>query len=96
VQGVNFAGGIKVDDGVTGVKIERSPIFNAATPITLGSGSNVGIAAPQNVKVGPRQPDGSLPVTGTVASGSRVDIYSGDPAGATATKFEGAATPSSS
>ena len=95
VQGVNFAGGIKVDDGVTGVKIERSPIFNAATPITLGSGSNVGIAAPQNVKVGPRQPDGSLPVTGTVASGSRVDIYSGDPAGATATKFEGAATPSS-
>jgi hypothetical protein len=94
VQGVNFAGGIKVDDGVTGVKIERSPIFNAATPITLGSGANGGIAAPQNLKVGPRQPDGSLPVTGTVSSGSRVDIYAGDPAGSTATKFVGAATAS--
>jgi hypothetical protein len=98
VDRVSFASagtGIKVDDGVTGVTIERSPIFNAATPITLGSGSNGDIAAPQNLRVGPRQPDGSLPVTGTVASGSRVDIYSGDPAGTTATKFEGAATPSS-
>jgi len=95
VQGVNFAGGIKVDDGVTGVKIERSPIFDVTTPIVLGSGSNGDIAAPQNLRVGPRQPDGSLPVTGTVASGSRVDVYSGDPAGTTATKFEGVATPSS-
>jgi hypothetical protein len=95
VQGVNFAGQVKVDDGVTGVKIERSPIFNATTPIALGSGSNGGIAAPQDLRVGPRQPDGSLPVTGTVAGGSHVDIYSGDPAGPAATKFEGAATASS-
>jgi hypothetical protein len=95
VQGVNFAGAVVVDDGVTGVKIERSPIFNAATPITLGTGSNGNIAAPQNLRVGPRQPDGSLPVTGTVSSGSRVDVYAGDPAGSSATKFLGAATPSS-
>jgi hypothetical protein len=98
VEGVNFSGpggtAIKVDDGVTGVTIERSPIFNAAVPIALGSGSNGGIAPPQNLKVGPRQPDGSLPVTGTVASGSRVDVYAGDPSGSTATKFLGVATPS--
>jgi hypothetical protein len=69
VKGVNFAGGIVVDDGVTGVQIERSPIFNAATPITLGTGSNGNIAAPRNLRVGPRQPNGLLPVTGTVSSG---------------------------
>jgi hypothetical protein len=95
VQGVNFAGGVVVGDGVTGVKIERSPIFNATTPITLGAGSNGNIAAPHDMRVGPRQPDGSLPVTGAVSSGSRVDVYAGDPAGSTATKFLGAATPSS-
>jgi hypothetical protein len=99
VQGVNFtnpgATAIKVDDGVTGVKIEKSPIFDVTTPIALGTGSNGDIAAPQNLKVGPRQPDGSLPVTGTVAGGSRVDVYKGDPTGSTATKFLGSATPSS-
>jgi hypothetical protein len=94
VQGVNFGGQVKVEDGVTGVKIERSPIFNATTPIALGSGSNGGIAPPQNLRVGPRQPDGSLPVTGTVSSGTRVDIYAGDPAGSTPTKFVGAPTAS--
>jgi hypothetical protein len=97
VQGVTFSdpGGtaIKVDDGVTGVKIERSPIFNAATPIALGTGSNGGITAPQNLRIGPRQSNGVLPITGTVATGSRVDLYTGDPSGTTATKFLGTATP---
>jgi hypothetical protein len=67
-----------------------------ATPIALGTGSNAGIAAPQNLKVGPRQPDGTLPVTGTAPNGARVDIYSGDPAGTSATKFLGAPTASGS
>ncbi|HKN93476.1 MAG TPA: hypothetical protein VJU60_04015 [Thermoleophilaceae bacterium] len=96
VQGVTFTnpGGtaIKVEDGVTGVKIEKSPIFNVATPIALGTGSNAGIAAPHGLRVGPRQPDGTLPVSGAAPSGARVDIYSGDPTGSTATKFVGAAT----
>jgi hypothetical protein len=94
LQGVSLAGQVKVDDAVTGVKIERSPIFNAVTPISLGTGSNGDIAAPQNLKVGPRQPNGTLPVTGTVAAGSRVDVYSGDPAGTAATKFVGTSTAS--
>jgi hypothetical protein len=83
---------VKVDGGVTGVKVQASPIFNTATPISLGSGSNGGIAAPAGLRVGPRQPDGSLPLTGTVSSGSRVDVYGGDPAGTDATKFLGTAT----
>ncbi|HET8672009.1 MAG TPA: hypothetical protein VFL87_00105, partial [Thermoleophilaceae bacterium] len=54
---------VKVDDGVIGVKVQASPIFNTTTPISLGSGSNGGIAAPASLRVGPRQPDGSLPLT---------------------------------
>jgi hypothetical protein len=96
VQGVSFGGPIKVDDAVTGVRVERSPIFSAANPIALGTGSNGDIAAPQNLRVGPRQPNGTLPVSGTVAAGSRVDVYSGDPAGTDATRFIGAAAPSGS
>ncbi|HEX6459814.1 MAG TPA: hypothetical protein VF032_12910 [Thermoleophilaceae bacterium] len=100
VKGVTFTNpggtGIKVDDGVTGVKIQRSPIFNVTTPIALGTGSNGGIAAPTGLKIGPRQPDGTLPVTGTAPGDARVDVYSGDPAGTTATKFLGATTASGS
>ncbi|HEY2603355.1 MAG TPA: hypothetical protein VGI67_17485 [Thermoleophilaceae bacterium] len=94
VAGVNFRGtgggsAIQVDGGVTGVKIERSPIFNVATPIALASGANGDIAPPQSVRVGPRQPDGTLPVTGTVAAGAEVDVYGGDPTGSTPTRFLG-------
>jgi hypothetical protein len=91
VKGVSFTnpGGkaIAVDPGVTGVKVEQSPIFNAVTPISLGSGANGGIQPPQNLRVGPRQPDGSLPLSGTVAAGNRLDLYGGDPQGATPTTF---------
>ena len=45
VEGVNFAGPVKVDDGVEGVRIQWSPVFNAVTPIVLGTGSNGDIAA---------------------------------------------------
>jgi hypothetical protein len=82
---------VKVDDGVNGVKVQASPIFNTTTPISLGSGSNGGIPAPAGLRVGPRQADGSLPVTGTVSLGTRVDLYGSDPAG---TKFLGISTPS--
>jgi hypothetical protein len=96
VQGVTLTnpGGtaVKVEDGVTGVKIERSPIFNVTTPIALGTGSNAGIPPPHGLTVGPRQPDGTLPVTGSAPDGARVDVYSGDPSGSTATEFLGAAT----
>ncbi len=83
---------VKVDGGVNGVRVEASPIFNTTAPISLGSGSNGGIAAPAGLRVGPRQPDGSLALTGSVFSGSRVDVYGGDPAGADPTRFLGTAT----
>ena len=75
VTGVSFDGGVKVD--VAGVKIQASPIFDAVTPIQISGGT----AAPTALKVGPRQADGSLPLTGTVAGAGTVDAYSGTPFG---------------
>jgi hypothetical protein len=86
--------GVQVDTGVSGVQVTRSPIFDVSTPLDLQGTGNDSIAAPTNLRVGPRQADGTLPVTGNVASGSRVDVYAGDPAGSTATRFLGAPTPS--
>jgi hypothetical protein len=98
IAGVSFTNpgntGVRVDSGVTGVQVTRSPIFGVTTPIDLQGTANGSIAAPTNLRVGPRQADGTLPVSGNVASGSRVDLYAGDPAGSTATKFLGAPTPS--
>jgi hypothetical protein len=98
IAGVSFTNpgntGVRVDTGVTGVQVTRSPIFGVTTPIDLQGTANGSIAAPTNLRVGPRQPDGTLPVSGNVASGSRVDLYAGDPAGSTATRFIGAPTPS--
>ena len=98
IAGVNFANGggtgVQVDTGVTAVQVTRSPIFGVTTPLDLQGTANGSIAAPSNLRVGPRQANGTLPVTGNVAAGSRVDIYEGDPAGATPTKFLGAATTS--
>jgi hypothetical protein len=98
IAGVAFAGGggtgVQVNTGVTGVEITRSPIFGVTTPLDLQGTANDSIAAPSNLRVGPRQADGTLPVTGNVASGNRVDLYAGDPAGSTPTRFLGAATPS--
>jgi hypothetical protein len=98
IAGVKFANGggtgVQVDTGVSGVQVTRSPIFGVTTPLDLQGTANGSIAAPTNLRIGPRQADGTLPVTGNVASGSRVDLYAGDPAGATPTKFLSAPTPS--
>ncbi len=85
VTGVSFDGGVKVD--VAGVKIQASPIFDAVTPIQISGGT----AAPAALKVGPRQANGSLPLSGTVAAAGSVDAYSGSPFGSS---FLGAASAS--
>jgi hypothetical protein len=78
--------GVEVDTA-DNVRITRSPIFaNALLPIDLVSGGNLGVTAPQNVRVGPRRADNSLPVTGATASGT-VEIFKGDPAGSAPTTF---------
>jgi hypothetical protein len=50
---------------------------NGGKPIANAAGANGGIAPPQNLRIGPRRADGSLPLTGN-ASGT-VELWSGTP-----------------
>ena len=59
-------------------------------PIVNSPGANGGIAPPQNLRIGPRRADGSLPLTGN-ASGS-VELWSGNPATTTPPSFLAAFT----
>jgi hypothetical protein len=77
-------------DGVTNAGQNNSissVVFfgNGGKPIANILGANGGIAPPQNLRIGPRRADGSLPLTGT-ASGS-VELWSGDPSTASAPSF---------
>jgi hypothetical protein len=82
---VQGPGGTGISSSVR-VAIQRSPIFGATTPLApFGSAP----AAPTSLKVGPRQADGTLPLTGTVAAPGTVDAYGGDPATTTPTTFVG-------
>jgi hypothetical protein len=80
--------GVSVNAGVRAT-IRQSPIYDVTQPIDLlGSGP----AAPTSLKVGPRQADGTLPLTGSVSAGGSVDAYGGDPLGATPTSWVGSGT----
>jgi hypothetical protein len=74
--------GVEVADAAQRVRITRSPVFAYAPghqAIALdGENANNGIAPPQNLRVGPRRGDGTLPVTGTAADGV-VELFRGDP-----------------
>jgi hypothetical protein len=58
---------------------------NGGNPIYDAPGANGGIAPPQNLRIGPRRPDGSLPLSGT--AGGTVELWSGDPASSSAPSF---------
>ena len=51
---------------------------NGGKPIELAAGANGGIQPPQNLRIGPRRSDGSLPLTGTT-SGGTLELFTGDP-----------------
>jgi hypothetical protein len=83
----NVSGGHIHDNGGNGVSIggqldvvSRVTFYgNGAKPISLASGANAGIAPPQNLRIGPRRSDGTLPLTGTGSAGT-VELWAGDPA----------------
>jgi hypothetical protein len=69
------------------VVLQRVVIWgNGGKPIALAPGANGGIQPPQDLRIGPRQPDGSLPLTGS-ASGGSIDLWSGTPFGPVAPSF---------
>jgi hypothetical protein len=64
------------------VRITRSPVFAFAPgskAIALAAGANGNVAAPQDLRVGPRRADGTLQVTGN-SGGGTVELFRGDPA----------------
>lgn len=50
---------------------------NGGAAISNSPGANGGIAPPQNLRIGPRRADGSLPLTGSGAG--TVELFAGDP-----------------
>jgi hypothetical protein len=58
---------------------------NGGKPIATAPGANGGIAPPQNLRIGPRRADGTLPLTGN-ASGT-VELWSGNPSSGSAPGF---------
>jgi hypothetical protein len=59
---------------------------NGGKPIASAAGANGGIAPPQNLRIGPRRSDGSLPLTGN-ATGT-VELWAGSPFGSSAPSFQ--------
>jgi hypothetical protein len=92
-SGATINGGHIHDDGGDGVLIAgqnntvtQVVLFaNGGKPIANAAGANGGIAPPQNLRIGPRRADGTLPLTGN-ASGS-VELWSGSPFSASAPSF---------
>ena len=82
----NAGAGIAIDQ--QGVRVSRVVIYgNGGRPIALAGGANGGIVAPQGLRIGPRQADGSLPLTGTTPTGGGIELWSGDPFGPLAPSF---------
>jgi hypothetical protein len=92
-SGASITGGHIHDDGGDGVLIAgqnntvTQVVFfaNGGKPIANAAGANGGIAPPQNLRIGPRRADGTLPLTGN-ASGT-VEMWSGSPFSASAPSF---------
>jgi hypothetical protein len=84
-DGVSVSGGRIHHNGENGVtmsgqndSVSRVVFFaNGGRAIASAPGANGGIAPPQNLRIGPRRADGSLPLSGT-ASGT-VELWRGDP-----------------
>ena len=59
---------------------------NGGKPIANAPGANGGIQPPQNVRIGPRRADGTLPLTGTGSAGT-IELWRGDPSSPNAPGF---------
>jgi CSLREA domain-containing protein len=81
----NSGNGIRI--AAQNTVVSRVVVFgNARKPIALAPGANGGIAAPHDLRIGPRRADGSLPLTGQTGGGS-VELWSGSPFGPIAPVF---------
>ena len=90
-SGANISNGRIHDNSGTGVVlggqndvIDKVTFFgNRDKPVAVVPGANGDIAPPQDLRIGPRRADGSVPLTGS-SSGGSIELWQGDPASATA------------
>jgi CSLREA domain-containing protein len=59
---------------------------NGGKPISLAPNANGAILPPQNLRIGPRRADGSLPLTGST-SGGGIELWAGSPFGTVAPSY---------
>ena len=75
-----------IDLGGVTATVSRALISNTTIPI-----ANSSVAAPQGFRVGPRQPDGSLPITGSTDGGT-IELFTGNPTASSPIAFIGSLT----
>jgi hypothetical protein len=71
--------GLAIDGDAQRVRASQNTIFGYGTKaISFDAvGVNGGIAAPANLRVGPRRADGTLPITGSTGPGGALEIFRG-------------------
>jgi hypothetical protein len=67
--------GIKVESGVSGIQVTHTPMWSLTPAIEL---LGTGAAQPGSLKAGPRQADGTLPISGVVSAPGTLDVYEAD------------------
>ncbi|MBA2505290.1 MAG: hypothetical protein H0V29_05010 [Thermoleophilaceae bacterium] len=76
----NARNGVRGATGARNLAITNTIFFgNGLKPISLEGAANAGAGAPVGLRVGPRQPDGSLPLSGTATTGGTIELYRGNP-----------------
>ncbi|MBA3301976.1 MAG: CSLREA domain-containing protein [Thermoleophilaceae bacterium] len=84
----NAQNGVRLRTGARNTVITASVFSaNGLKPIALEGSANSGAGALGGLKVGPRQPDGTLPFSGTASTGGAVEVFRGNPFGPAAPVF---------
>lgn len=80
---VSGSDGHGIDLNGNATLVTRSGLFaNAGQPIAESP-----VGRPQGLRVGPRRPDGALPVTGTTAGGGVLELFRGNPTASSPISF---------
>lgn len=71
--------GVSIGDDAQRVRVTRNQIYGFGTVAIAhdSAGVNGGIQSPQGFRVGPRQPDGTLPITGSTGTGGSLEVFLG-------------------
>lgn len=78
----NGQSGVRVRTAARNVVVSGSIFFaNGGRPILLVGSGNTGAGALGGLRIGPRQPNGTLPLNGSASTGGTVEVFRGNPFG---------------